>query len=65
MKCPVCEGEGEFREYTNYQLSNRYKCNYCKGEGTVSIFKWLGFHFWEKAPEWMFDLYVKIFEGKE
>ena len=60
MKCPVCEGEGEFREYMDYQLCNRYECSYCKSEGSVSIFGWLGYYFWDNMPEWMWDAYARL-----
>ena len=60
MKCPVCEGKGVFEEYIDYQLCDKYECPYCKGKARISVFSWLGYHFWENAPEWVWDLYIWI-----
>jgi hypothetical protein len=60
MKCPICDGEGEFREYIDYWLANRYDCPYCEGKGSISIFKWLKFLFWEHAPVWFVEAYGEL-----
>ena len=65
MKCPVCDGEGEFTDYIDYQIANRYDCNYCMSKGKVSTFKWLRYHLWQLAPEWLFDFYVWLIFPRE
>jgi len=65
MKCPVCEGEGSFKEYLDYYLSSEYDCPYCKGKGHISIFKWFKYYFWEYMPEWMFEAYIRLCYRKE
>ena len=42
MQCPCCDGLGGKMEqimFCNY--TDLYTCGYCKGEATVSIFKYL------------------------
>lgn len=56
MKCPVCESEGVFEEYIDYVLCNIYDCPYCKGKGDISVFGWISYHFWERMPEWMWEI---------
>lgn len=60
MKCPTCDGEGEFREYMDeWQLVSRYDCNACEGEGTVSLRWMILYQFWNYVPvsfiEWYYD----------
>ena len=64
MKCPVCDGiimgtdlgEGTFIPDD---------CPYCKDTLKVPLTKWLKYQFWERAPEWLFDLYVWLVYPRE
>jgi len=64
MKCPACEGEGEFKEYCCHKVCDKTQCGYCKGKGGVSIFRWIEFKFWSHMPEWMWDLWYWLFGDK-
>jgi hypothetical protein len=65
MKCPVCEGQGDFEEYIDGWLANAYDCAYCEGTGNISIIGWLMFHFWEHMPDWILDAAYRFYEIKE
>jgi len=50
MKCPCCNGEGgETEAVLDYGEGPYYECGFCKGEGTVNIFKRL---------EWLWDCQI-------
>ena len=64
MKCPVCDGKvwgTDFGEGTFVPDP----CPYCEEKLSVSLYKWLSYHIWERMPVWMFDLYAWIAERKE
>ncbi len=65
MKCPVCKGEGSFKEYLDCYLSIESDCPYCKGKGHVTVFRWLNHYFWDYMPEWMFDVYIRLLRRNE
>ncbi len=65
VKCPICEGEGYFEEYIDHWLADKYDCTYCKGAGSVSIFKRLSLYFWERMPDWLWDFWYELFHKEE
>ena len=65
MKCPICEGAGEFREYMEHQLVSRHVCGACRGGGKVSL-RWIISHwFWNNIPVSFFEWYVDWRYSKE
>ena len=59
MKCPICEGEGEFREYMEHQLVSRYDCGACEGDGEVGLRWIISYWFWNHVPVTFFEWYVE------
>jgi len=57
MKCPACEGEGYFIEYQDEWGSVTTPCGCCKGEGKISLWRWLDLQFWHNVPVWFVEWY--------
>jgi len=59
MRCPICEGEAVFETYIEHWLDDSYPCPYCNGKGEVKLTKWVRYHFWQKAPNWLWEIFTK------
>lgn len=69
MKCPVCEGEGEWLEFYMRELGGYYTpCGACNKTGKVSVWWMIKNHFWNIVPicfiEWCADVYGWLEERK-
>lgn len=62
MKCPTCEGEGNWVELVSMELGGPVvACGRCHETGRVSIWNVLREKLWNIAPERFMDWYVDKF----
>jgi hypothetical protein len=55
VKCPVCDGIGGFYEDYGEGPILMEKCTYCH-KGQLGLLKWLSYHFWQNAPDWLWSV---------
>ena len=69
MKCPTCDGEGEWTEwYSDAHVSATYPCGHCEGTGCIGMREWLITWLWDNLPEiflrWYVDMLYEEYEQK-
>jgi len=59
MKCPVCDGKVWGTNLGDGMFIPE-DCTYCDNTLEVSLYKWLSYHFWVNAPEWIWEVRIWI-----
>lgn len=59
--CPVCEGEGGWKEQICVEIGGPYHaCEFCKRTGVVSWFDLIRYRFWERHHySWLGNLLIE------
>jgi hypothetical protein len=60
MKCPICNGVGEWKEDLGEGTIITEPCNHCSEKGIISLWGWILYHFWNNAPEWYSEFYWSV-----